>query len=52
MERRKIQTVDGETYTVSLPEEWAEGEGIHRGTPQESSVERDERDTSDQRFDA
>lgn len=32
METRKIQTVGGGTYTVSLPKEWAESEGCTAGT--------------------
>lgn len=31
MEIRKIQTVGGGTYTVSLPKDWAESEGITTG---------------------
>ncbi|WP_336336698.1 phosphate uptake regulator PhoU [Haloarcula brevis] len=31
METRKIQTVGGGTYTVSLPKEWAESEGCTAG---------------------
>ena len=32
METRKIQTVGGGTYTVSLPKEWAESNGVAAGT--------------------
>jgi len=32
MEQRKIQTVGGGTYTVSLPKEWAESEDCTAGT--------------------
>lgn len=32
MESRKIQTVGGGTYTVSLPKDWAESEGCTAGT--------------------
>lgn len=32
METRKVQQVSGGTYTVSLPKEWAESEGIGAGT--------------------
>ncbi|MEF8828354.1 MAG: phosphate uptake regulator PhoU [Haloarcula sp.] len=32
MDTRKIQTVGGGTYTVSLPKEWAEAEGCTAGT--------------------
>ena len=32
MDTRKIQTVGGGTYTVSLPKEWAESEGCTAGT--------------------
>ncbi|NHN48154.1 phosphate uptake regulator PhoU [Halostella sp. JP-L12] len=32
METRKIQTVGGGTYTVSLPKEWAESNGVAGGT--------------------
>ncbi|WP_242493374.1 AbrB/MazE/SpoVT family DNA-binding domain-containing protein, partial [Haloarcula hispanica] len=32
METRKIQTVGGGTYTVSLPKEWAESENCTAGT--------------------
>lgn len=32
METRKIQTVGGGTYTVSLPKEWAEANGVAAGT--------------------
>lgn len=33
METRKIQVVKGGTYTVSLPQEWAESEDIDQGSP-------------------
>ncbi len=32
METRKIQQVSNGTFTVSLPREWADGEGITAGT--------------------
>ena len=32
METRKVQQVGGGTYTVSLPKEWAESEGVTPGT--------------------
>ncbi|WP_159903238.1 phosphate uptake regulator PhoU [Salinirussus salinus] len=32
METRKVQQVGGGTYTVSLPKEWAEREGVTAGT--------------------
>lgn len=32
MESRKIQTVSGGTFTVSLPQDWAESEGLEQGT--------------------
>jgi phosphate uptake regulator len=42
MHTRKLQTVGGGTYTVSLPKEWVEGRGLDAGDPVDLHVRGDE----------